>query len=327
MRRQHDVIDGAAGAAARGLDGRHRHRPDPGPLLGPGELALQQVTVRGQPGAELGQHGGVGPGKAEHVGDLADVSEDGPQRGAEVPGDRGSASASRRSLLHSAPGQAGRPELSAGVVADREHFGGPVPSTVERIGHGHDDLHQGHAIGDGMVDAQQQRAAGPVSVQQVQLPEWPVGTQRAVSQLAGDLLQGGLVARSGQPRDRHVIGQHEGRIVRPPGRGPGRERDPRVGGPLPEPAEAGDHPVPQHLHEHRLIDRPVEPEQHVDHHEIVRAVHMQPRRVGRVHRLGADRGADHWLTFPISFHENAVDPPGDHSMVIRRRIRGTLPAS
>ena len=232
---QQQIIDGAAGRRARGLDCPDWHRPGPGPLFTRHERALQPVAACGEPEGQLAQHGRVGAGEAGQSGCLAGVGERGAQRRAEITGGRGRPRRRRYRPPSRAPARAGQQRRAGGVIVHRQHA--RVLTGIQRIGQRQQDLHQGAAVGDGVVGAQQQCAAVAVALQQVHFPQWPVLPQRAAGQLAGGPLQCFLVTWRRQPCPAHVLGQRETSIVNPPGRRPRGERERWVRDPLPEPAE------------------------------------------------------------------------------------------
>ena len=166
-----------------------------------------------------------------------------------------------------------------------------VLTGVQRIGQRQQDLHEGGAVGDGVVGAQQQRPAIAIAVEQVQFPQRPVFPQRPPRQIAGGPLQCPLVPRRRQPRPAHVVRQREASVVDPLRRRPRSQRERRIRGTLPEPAEPRDHTLLEQLQDRRLINRRVEPQHGVDHHQVRRAVHVQPRHVHRVHPLSPNPAA------------------------------------
>jgi hypothetical protein len=298
-RGQHQIVDGAAGRRARDLDCLDWHRPGRGPPLARHQRALQQVAACGWPEAELAQHGRIGAGEASQSGCLAGVSERGAHHRAEITGSR----PRTPRCCYRPPARSGQQRRPGGVIVHRQHT--RVLTGVQRIGQRQQDLDKGSAVGDGVVGAQQQGAAIAVAVEQVQFPQRPVLPQRPPRQVAGGSLQCPLVPRRRQPRPAHVVRQREASVIDPLGRRPRSERERRVCGTLPEPAEPADHALLERLQNRRLINRHVEPQHSVDHHQVRRAVHVQPRHVRRVHLLGPD---------PADCHR----PPSQH------RFRGNV---
>ena len=290
-RGQHQVVDRGAGLRARGLDCLDWHRPGPGPLLAGHQRALQPVAACGQPEAELAQHGRIGAGGPSQFGCLAGVGERGPQPFAQITGSRPRTPGRRYRPPGGAPARSGQQRRPGGVIVHRQHTG--VLTGLQRIGQRQQDLHEGGAVGDGVVGAQQQRAAIGVAVEQVQFPQRPILPQRPPRQVAGGSLQCPLVPRRRQPRPAHVVRQREASVVGPLGRRPRSQRERRVRGTLPEPAEPQDHALLEQLQDRRLINRRVEPQHGIDHHQVRRAVHVKPRHVRRVHPLSTDPADSH----------------------------------
>jgi hypothetical protein len=129
---QHQVVDGAAGRRACGLDCLHWHRPGPGPLLAGHQRTLQQVTACGQPEAELAQHGRIGAGEASQSGCLAGAGERGTQHRAEITGSRPRTPGRRYRPPGSAPARSGQQRRPCGVIVHRQQAW--VLTGVQRIG-------------------------------------------------------------------------------------------------------------------------------------------------------------------------------------------------
>ena len=86
----------------------------------------------------------------------------------------------------------------------------------------------------------------------------------------------------------HVVLEREVRIVLPLGR---TQRQPALDHALAEPRVAVDQPTLGDLLHPFPVDGLVEQQHRVDHHQVRRAVHVQPRRVGAGQARAHDRSA------------------------------------
>jgi len=136
-------------------------------------------------------------------------------------------------------------------------------------------------VGDAVVDADEQRTAAAVAVDQVDLPQRSATVQGRGDAIADQLPQRAPVVRSGQ---RHLVevrlGVEAGVVV------PARPRERRPpDGALAEAVEAPHDPLTEHGTESLPVDRRVEPQDAVDDHQVRRPVHVQPGSIGDRHRV------------------------------------------
>ena len=150
------------------------------------------------------------------------------------------------------------------------------------IGEREQHARQRDAVGDAVVHAREHGGAGPIALDHVQVPQWLGAVQRRDHQVGDQRLQRRLVARRRQGEPVHVQIEVEVRDVLP-----ARHAEPqgRLGDALAETREALDEALAHHLSRALDVQRLVEPQQRVDHHEVRGAVHVQPRCVGGAHSV------------------------------------------
>ena len=87
-----------------------------------------------------------------------------------------------------------RPESSAGASLARGRSGRDGHVRL-RVGKGKHHPRKGDAVGDAVVDAEQQRTALAEALDQIDVPERPGGIERRRDEVAHQLLEGRAVAR------------------------------------------------------------------------------------------------------------------------------------
>jgi hypothetical protein len=133
------------------------------------------------------------------------------------------------------------------------------------------------AIGDAVVHSADHRCAVTKPVDHVRVPERPGAVERHRHQIPNQLLQGGLVTGPGKRDVVHVVLEREVRIVLPLR---GTQRQPAFDDALKEPGVTVDQTTLGYLLDPFPVDRLIEQQHGVDHHQVRRAVHMEPSRVG-----------------------------------------------
>ena len=260
------VVDRCLPRVGDPLDRPQRHRL-PADAMGHVQLALQRAGRVGRrrqqldhgPGVALHRvRGGVDArGVQERLDPLVRERPARRHRGGRRPGDPRDLRAHARG--HGLGGEA------AGLAADvgeREHHAG-----------------QCDPVGDRMVQAHEQRAPDPVALQEVDVPERLGPVERRGHEVGDQLTQRAPVAGRGNAKPVEVAPQVEIRVVLP-GRGRARQA---LGRPPAEAREALHHAFADDLLRCGPVEWLVEPQDGVDDHEVRRAVHVQPRRVGARH--------------------------------------------
>ena len=150
------------------------------------------------------------------------------------------------------------------------------------VGEVEQHAHHRHAIADGVVDAQHQRDALLVILDDMNLPKGMTGVERAHREFANEPLQLRLAARPGQARASQVARDVEARVLAP-------MQSARVD----NAAETvvGEQPRRKRALQPFEIDRFAQHDHPDDHHVVVRPVHSQPgdvhRRHARIFRHGS----------------------------------------
>jgi hypothetical protein len=131
------------------------------------------------------------------------------------------------------------------------------------------------AVGDAVVDAEEDRAPRPIPVDQVGLPERARAVDRPADQVAHELLQRGLVPGRRQSDPVQVLIDVEIGVILEAGRAAGR-----VAHPPPEAWELVDDAALQEVARAFPVDLLTEPDQRVHDHRVGWPIHVEPRRVG-----------------------------------------------
>jgi ClpP class serine protease len=137
-----------------------------------------------------------------------------------------------------------------------------------------------HAIRHAVVQARDERRALAVAVDEVHMPERLRAVEQQRDQVRHQLLECAAVARWRQREPVEVQVDVEVRVVLPD-----RAAEAVLVDALAELREALDDARPDDLLEEVPVDRLLEPEQGVDHHQVRRPVHVEPGRVRAPHRL------------------------------------------
>ena len=142
------------------------------------------------------------------------------------------------------------------------------------VRHRKEDLHERDAVGVAMVDADDDRAAAVVVLDDVELPQRPYGIERRGGESAYERLQLALAGSAGKRDMNDVMIEIE--VV---GGLPERGRR-RLHGTLKEAAKA--HEALGHHSLHGIqADRLREGEHGADHHQVARTIHPQPCGIDR----------------------------------------------
>jgi hypothetical protein len=130
-----------------------------------------------------------------------------------------------------------------------------------------------------VVHADDDRAARPVALDQIEVPERLGRVERGRHQVADELLERALVVGSGEGEVMDVEVGVEVLVLGPVGRPP----RPRLDDALGEAGKAVDHPLHEQLAQRHRVERLLEPGHAVDDHQIRRPVHGEPGRIGGRH--------------------------------------------
>lgn len=84
--------------------------------------------------------------------------------------------------------QRARKQMPCFVSPGADYGGRSCPTAPGMIGHRQQDTRQRDAVGDAVVDSQQQRATGSVAVDEVGVPQRLVAIQRRRREIADELL-------------------------------------------------------------------------------------------------------------------------------------------
>lgn len=140
---------------------------------------------------------------------------------------------------------------------------------------------QGGAIGHRVVEPAQQRGTALVSVDEERLPQWPVARDRPAHLLTDEFLQCPVAAAGRQLEDVDVVGEVEVGVVHPVVAA--AQRILAGHGHLAEDRVAVRDPVLDHLHGTVEVQWLGEGHDPLDHHEVLRGVHVQPQRIDGRH--------------------------------------------
>ena len=143
-----------------------------------------------------------------------------------------------------------------------------------RVEQAHRQLHHPHPIGDGVVTAQDHRAAAAVSLDPDRLPQWTIAVQHLGAMRTHQLLQGARVVGLLQRDQCDVVVEVEVLVKLPPPRAvvvlDRQTAEHRV---------AVEQPFLDHGTHLGEVQRLGRPDHRVDHHQVVGTVHLQPESV------------------------------------------------
>ena len=247
----------------------------------------------------LDRRAGIRP-REEELRERLPVVEDGVGELAGVARVQQRAEALVRHALRSAQQRRGEAEARA-VVLGRP--ADPGRGRGRAVGQEQHHPRERDAVGDAVMNAEQDGRARFESVDEVDLPQRAVALQRCRDTVGDERLQRGPVVRR---RQRDVVEVQlgiEARVVLPVRSGEQGALD-RA---LAEAREAPDHPLEEGRAAAGPVDRRVEPEDGVDDHEVRRAIHVQPGRVGGGHRV-TGRHPPHGTRGRVLRHPRAPAP-------------------
>ena len=169
----------------------------------------------------------------------------------------------------------------------------------------HRQLHHPHAVGDRVVAAQDHRTALKVVLDPDRLPQWAIAIEHLTPVGCDEVLQRAGIARIRQRNQRNVVVDVEVLVgLPPPGAVSILDRDAAKNRVAVEESFLDHGP---HLGEVQGFGRP---DHRVDHHEVVRPVHLQPQGVL-------------YLKSASSFHRHLSSGPRFALIVVDRRTTGS----